>query len=175
MGAGILPFSINNGKIYFLFGKENKFADTPGWSDFGGGQDNHEKPIQTALREAIEETTGFLGNKKDIKKLITQYGIHTIQWNDYTMFLCFIPFDKQLVRYYNNCQSFIQNNLNHHIIKTSKFFEKSEIKWFSVSDLKKKRTVFRPYFRNIVDLLLHNLHTIKHIISKSHHYTRKRH
>jgi hypothetical protein len=37
MGAGVLPATIHNNKIYFLFGKENKFADTPGWSDFGGG------------------------------------------------------------------------------------------------------------------------------------------
>ena len=34
MGAGILPISIHNKKIYLLFGKENKYADTPGWSDF---------------------------------------------------------------------------------------------------------------------------------------------
>uniref|UniRef100_A0A6C0H4Q2 Nudix hydrolase domain-containing protein n=1 Tax=viral metagenome TaxID=1070528 RepID=A0A6C0H4Q2_9ZZZZ len=159
MGAGILPFSIKNNKLYFLFGKENRFADTPGWSDFGGGQDNNERPLQTALREAVEETTGFLGNKKDIKKIITQYGIRTIKWNNYTMFLCYIPYDENLVKYYNNCQKFIQNNLNPKIIKKSKYFEKSEIRWFSVSDLKNKY-LFRPYFRNIVYLLQKNLNVL---------------
>jgi 8-oxo-dGTP pyrophosphatase MutT (NUDIX family) len=160
MGAGILPYSIKKGKIYFLFGKENRFADTPGWSDFGGGQDNSEQPIQTALREAVEETTGFLGSKKDIKRLITQNGVKTIKWNDYTMFLCYMPYDKELVKYYNNCQAFIQKNLDSAVIKKSKYFEKAEIKWFSVADIKKNIGKFRPYFKNIIAELLKNLNII---------------
>ena len=43
MGAGILPTTIHNGKLYFLFGKEGKYEDSaPGFSDFGGGTDNNE-------------------------------------------------------------------------------------------------------------------------------------
>ena len=38
MGAGILPTTIHNNKLYFLFGKENPLEDSSkGWSDFGGG------------------------------------------------------------------------------------------------------------------------------------------
>jgi hypothetical protein len=41
MGAGILPTTIHNGKLYFLFGKEGKYEDSaPGFSDFGGGTKN---------------------------------------------------------------------------------------------------------------------------------------
>ena len=47
MGAGILPTCIYKGKLYFLFGKENKYGDTQGWSDFGGGTDNSETFIQS--------------------------------------------------------------------------------------------------------------------------------
>lgn len=50
MGAGILPTTIHNNKLYFLFGKENKYADTPGWSDIGGGTDNDETFMQTAMK-----------------------------------------------------------------------------------------------------------------------------
>jgi hypothetical protein len=36
--AGILPATIRNGKLWFLFGKENKYEKSaPGFSDFGGG------------------------------------------------------------------------------------------------------------------------------------------
>ena len=45
MGGGILPCTIHNNKLLFLFGKENKYADTPGWSDFGGGKDGNETPL----------------------------------------------------------------------------------------------------------------------------------
>ena len=55
MGAGILPTSIHNNKLYFLFGKENKYEDSAsGFSDFGGGTDNKETFIQTAIREGPE-------------------------------------------------------------------------------------------------------------------------
>ena len=39
MGASILPVTIYNGKLYFLFGKERDIDENPGWSDFGGGTD----------------------------------------------------------------------------------------------------------------------------------------
>ena len=41
MGGGILPTTIHEGRLYFLFGKESKYEDTaPGFSDFGGGNGN---------------------------------------------------------------------------------------------------------------------------------------
>ena len=56
MGGGILPATIHEGKLYFLFGKEGKYEDTaPGFSDFGGGTDNNESLIKTATREGGEE------------------------------------------------------------------------------------------------------------------------
>ena len=58
MGAGVLPTTILNGKLYFLFGKENQYEDSaPGFSDFGGGTDNNEKFLETAVREGGEELT----------------------------------------------------------------------------------------------------------------------
>ena len=73
MGAGILPTTIHNNKLFFLFGKENKYEDSaPGFSDFGGGTDNNETYFETAIREAGEELTGFLGNDNEQDVLNTQ-------------------------------------------------------------------------------------------------------
>ena len=41
MGAGIVPVSLKGDKVVFLFGKENKYNDTPGYSDFGGGREKN--------------------------------------------------------------------------------------------------------------------------------------
>jgi len=49
-GAGILPIAVYKNKLYFLFGKENKYNDTPGWCDFGGGMERGETVIETSLR-----------------------------------------------------------------------------------------------------------------------------
>ena len=87
MGAGILPVSFHKGKLYFLFGKENKYADTPGWSDFGGGIDAGETPLDTVIREAQEETTGFLGGDKEIRAWLKR-GNYKMEFGNYTMFIC---------------------------------------------------------------------------------------
>ena len=76
MGAGILPTTIHKNKLYFLFGKENQYEDSAhGFSDFGGGTDNNESFFKTAIREAGEELTGFLGNDADITKLLKKHDL----------------------------------------------------------------------------------------------------
>ena len=35
-------------------------------------------------------------------------------------------------------------------------FEKSEIRWFTVEELKRERNIFRDYFRNIIDIIIYN-------------------
>lgn len=70
MGAGILPTCIYKNKLYFLFGKENKYADTPGFAEFGGGHDDKESHFETAIREGTEELTGFLGSEDELRKIL---------------------------------------------------------------------------------------------------------
>jgi hypothetical protein len=172
MGAGILPCTIHNNKLYFLFGKENKYADTPGWSDFGGGKDNNETPIQTALREGTEEFTGFLGDEKDIKKLL-KAGVYKIEFNPgsssgsiYTMHIFPMEYDAKLPMYYNNNQRFLQKKMSTKLMKESKVFEKSEIKWMSLDDICKHKTKFRKYFKKACYLLYNEKKRIEEFIRK---------
>jgi ADP-ribose pyrophosphatase YjhB (NUDIX family) len=68
-GAGILPVAVYKNKIYFLFGKENKHNDTPGWCDFGGGIERGETFVETSLRELEEETCGFISKEEIIDSI----------------------------------------------------------------------------------------------------------
>ena len=173
-----MPTAIYKGKLYFLFGKENRNADTPGWADFGGGTDNNETYLQTAIREGIEETTGFLGNEQDLRRLLSR-GTYQIE-NDgrYNMFLFELNYDPQLPFYYNNNQRFLQKRLDPSVIKNTKIFEKAEIRWVCIDDLNKMRGQFRHYFRQIVDRLLSEkaeIYTFMRRRNKSsHNRTRKR-
>jgi hypothetical protein len=160
MGGGILPCTIHNNKLYFLFGKENKYADTPGWSDFGGGKDGHETTMQTALREGAEELTGFLGGQKDIKKLL-KAGTYKIdikpdssKYSLYISHLFAIKYDEKLPFYYNNNQCFLQRKLSENAIKKSRIFEKSQIKWLSLDDVRRKCKTFRKHFQQICKRLI---------------------
>jgi hypothetical protein len=172
MGAGILPTTIHNGKLYFLFGKENKFEDSaPGFSDFGGGTDYSETYLETAVREGAEELTGFLGNPKDIKKLLKKNGTYNIDYNTnghklYRMHIFPMNYDPMLAFYYNNNQRFLQQKLEPEIIKSTKIFEKAEIRWICIDDIIKIRSQFRSYFQNIVDMIYEQKNDIEHFVMK---------
>ena len=72
MGAGLLPVSIRNGEIFFLFGEERKRPNETarGWADFGGTPERNELNIDTAAREGSEELSGFLGTPQKVKELL---------------------------------------------------------------------------------------------------------
>jgi 8-oxo-dGTP pyrophosphatase MutT (NUDIX family) len=157
MGAGILPTTIHNGKLYFLFGKEGKYEDTaPGFSDFGGGTDNTESFLETAVREAGEELTGFLGNSAVIKKMLTKYGTYNIDHKSeghktYRTHIFPFEYNEWLPHYYNNNQQFLQKRLPPKVFKTTKIFEKAEIRWVCVDDLKKMLPEFRFWYKDSIN------------------------
>jgi len=170
MGAGILPTTIHNNKLFFLFGKENRFEDSaPGFSDFGGGTDDNETYTETAVREAGEELTGFLGSDKEVKQMLKKHGTYNIDYktgghHNYRMHIFPFAYDESLVHYYNNNARFLQKRLDPEVIKKTKIFEKAEIRWFCVDDIMKMRPQFRSYFQNIVDMIFEEKDAIKKFI-----------
>jgi hypothetical protein len=184
MGAGILPITIcSDGKIYFLFGKENKYEDSAsGWSDFGGGTDNKESFFQTACREGSEELTGFLGSSNDIAAMLKTKGCdpYTIDYTDksekhgtYRTHLFPLTYDPMLPHYYNNNQRFLQKHLSPEIIQSTKIFEKAEIRWICIDKLKKMRKQFRSFFQHIIDEILANKSEIMRFLKERKPQSRK--
>jgi hypothetical protein len=76
-------------------------------------------------------------------------------------------YDPMLEFYYNNNQRFIQKKIDPSVIKKSKIFEKQEIRWICIDNLKKMRHQFRSYFQNIVDNILTEQKSIYQFIKKS--------
>jgi len=56
MGAGVIPFSVSNGAVYFLFQKTFSGRKTGFLIDFGGGVEPGDNNRQTAIKEFVEET-----------------------------------------------------------------------------------------------------------------------
>lgn len=167
VAGGILPTTIYNNKIYFLFGKERAMDSTPGWSDFAGGVEHNDSQMTTAIREGTEELTGFLGSEKDLKKMLKKHGNIPIQWETYRTHVFPLKYDPALVYYYNNNQRFLQKKLKPSVFKQYKIFEKAEIKWISFEELNKMRKKFRPFYTNVVDKLLENKEVISRFIRSS--------
>jgi len=167
MGAGILPIAKKNNQIYFLFGKENKYNDTPGWADFGGGIEPHENIFNAAVREGWEESTGFLGSPQEIKKKIIKNKKICLDIPDYKTFLLPMEYDEKLVEYFNKCQNCIQKKLSKEIITKTFIFEKQEIKWFSYEELEKKIHLFRPFYQEIIKIIIGKKVFIKKLFNKT--------
>jgi hypothetical protein len=161
MGGGALPVAYNkkNKKVYLLFGKENEYLnkDSPGWSDFGGGEEPGESALDTALREGCEELNGFFGCEGDIKRLVKDNLVTSLNHERYTTFLFEIDYDENLPVYFNNNYKFLKSHVNNLVRhSTNGLFEKSDIKWMTFDDLRKERGTFRSYYRNVVDVILEN-------------------
>jgi len=171
-GAGILPTTIFKNKLYFLLGKENKYEDTaPGFSDFGGGTDNKESFLETAVREGCEELTGFLGSEQDVKNKLERNGTYNIDNKSshgsiYRIHIFPMEYDHLLPFYYNNNQRFLQKRLDTEVIKKSKIFEKAEIRWVCIDEIKKMKSQVRFFFKPIVDRLYNEREDIKKFIMK---------
>jgi len=170
MGAGILPTTIHNNKLYFLFGKESKYEDTaPGFADFGGGTDNSETFLETAVREGSEELTGFLGTINDVRRMLKRHGTFIVEYKaegykPYRTHIFPFVYDEYLPYYYNNNQRFLQKRLPANVFKTTKIFEKAEIRWICIDDIKKMRSQFRFWYVNIIDKILSQENIIKKFI-----------
>jgi len=174
MGAGLIPTSFHDGKLYFLFGRENKYDDSyPNhWADFGGGTDDNETYLETAIREGTEEITGFLGSFSDMKKKLKK-GVYVIEnksngFKPFRTHLFSLNYDEKLPYYYNNNQLFLQKKLDQKIIKNSKIFEKAEIKWFSIDDLIKNKKEFKKWYQVIIEKIINEkMEIMKFIKNKS--------
>ncbi len=183
VAGSILPVSLYNGQLYFLFGKENKMEDSArGFSDFGGGLEGNETPMDTALREGGEELSGFLGDGKNIKKLIRKNGgVFKLVHNDYNVHMFYMDYDPLLPFYFTNFHQFMWARMNKHTLNSSKLYEKQEIRWFSETELKTKNKLFRPFYREIVNKYVEKLPEIRKFIQSkqqrlgSNSCTHKRH
>ena len=163
MGAGILPVAEHNGKLYFLFGKEYNGKK---WSDFGGARDKNETHFDNAIREGYEETDGILGTEKELKKLVNKDRIVKLDVrNEYYSYLFKIPYNVKLPEYFNNHHKFISKHFPSKINKDG-FFEKTEIKWVTMNELKNNHIKFRPFYNNIINIIITHEATILDITRK---------
>lgn len=165
-----MPAAIWNGEVYFLFGKEGKFEDSaPGFSDFGGGTDPHESFLRTAVREAGEELTGFLGPSTHVRQLLRHtYSIdhQSPGYDVYRVHIFPFAYNPWLPFYYNHNQRFLQQHLPSKVFRSTKIFEKAEIRWIASRDLRKLRPTFRCYFRHIVDQLIDQASSIRAFLQR---------
>jgi 8-oxo-dGTP pyrophosphatase MutT (NUDIX family) len=155
VASAFLPVALVNGQLLFLFGREAYNDSSPGFSDFGGGVEKSENIYEAGLREFAEETTGFFGNAKDLKKLVkSNGGIYKMQHNEYHIHIFRMAYDPNLPTYYNNNHKFVYDKLDHTFLQRTRIFEKIEIQWMTAKEMKRRRREFRQFYQEIVDKII---------------------
>lgn len=158
--AGILPYTQDeDGNHYFLFGRERMnnnpaCSDRGLWSDFGGSRDKGETLKNCAIREGCEELCGFLSKSLIKDSIFGQQSIKT-----YTTLFVRLDYKKHrtLPDYLNAHYEFMSR---HPQIKPlvkdpgNGLYEKDKFAWFSLKDIREKREEFRPFYREMLDLII---------------------
>lgn len=162
MGGGILPVSLVNGKLMFLFGKE---VGEKKWGDFGGGKEGKESHFETAIREGCEELNGFFGCKSQLKRLVTDKSVAVIDTDGFKTYIFLIDYDEKLCEYFNNNTKFIKQKMPYKINKKG-LFEKSEIGWFTIEELQHSPGQFRKFYQRVINKIVFHYKDILSIARK---------
>jgi len=170
MGGGILPVAIVNGKLKFLFGRE---AEDSKWGDFGGGREGNETQFETAIREGCEELDGFLGCHSILRDRVKKNMIGVIDTESLKTYVFVTEYDENLPIYFNNHHHFIKKKIPDKIGKNG-LFEKSEIAWFTIDEMKKNRGKFRPFYKKVLDNIIKRSTTLLKLAKKSNQYIMRR-
>ena len=154
MGAGILPVSVHDNNIYVLLSRDYINSKHGGkWSDFGGSREGTETYFQTAVREGWEESDGFLGNKKQISKLIRNNFIKTITIGGYRTYLVYIPYDKTLPDRFRKKFLHVKKTHPEKIYKHG-YYEKDMLKWVQFEDLQNFKQHTRHWYKKFITNLV---------------------
>jgi hypothetical protein len=132
--AGIVPYIIIDGHIYFLLGLE---LSNNKWSGFIGKSQDDETVIQTALREFNEETVNLFEEYSEtiiseLNKTLPKIDTSSTGKNVYIYFLQFPEQSQELIKNFINAKAKLTED---------HYLEKGILKWFNLNDIKKSNRI----------------------------------
>jgi hypothetical protein len=77
-----------------------------------------------------------------------------------------MEYDPKLPEYYNKNHRFLWEKMDKFYLKKTKLFEKIEIEWFSVNEMRERKKEFRNFYQEIVDTLYQEIPKIKTFLNK---------
>lgn len=145
--AGVLIYSINPNtkEIMFLLGKERietEWEDSGKWASFGGGSKMGETVMETAIREFIEETMGFVMSQEAIVKAM-KTALKINCRNNNKQYIVKIPWDSDLPKRYNTHIKLVGKRVFN---LRNGLYEKTKMEWFSLSKINREKHRLRPIF-----------------------------
>ena len=142
-----------------------------GFSDFGGSIEKGETAFNAAVREGSEELTGFLGTSSELKRKLQKTGVYKIKYtfenkNTYIIHIFPMSYDLEFVEHFNNNHAFLWNRMDNKMLNDSKLFETIKVDWFCEDDLNKRMSEYRPFYRDIVSVIISHRLQIRKFMEK---------
>jgi hypothetical protein len=141
--AGIVPYIIIDGDIYFLLGLE---LSNSKWSGFVGNSQNDETIPETALREFNEETVNLFEEyqsfiKEQLNITLPKIDTSSTGKKVYIYFLQFPEESQEVIKNFINSKSKLNEEYYH---------EKGILKWFSLSEINLSSKVLHRLRKTII-------------------------
>lgn len=147
--SGVLPYAVTGEDIFFLVGQEKSGM----WSDFGGKINSEETITDCAIREACEESMGFL----NIDQLNPELSVSN---NKATIFGYEIDYIPEFPELYNNSYTYHSKVLSNILLSSRRYFddigylEKIKMKWITYSEFLNMKPQVRKISRKMIENLM---------------------
>lgn len=126
--SGLVPYFVDKGEIYFIFALDTKYGEM---TDMGGGIEDNEDFVDTAIRELYEESLGIFDFQND-KKFVIENSICVYNSRMTIIFQEIKNFDYKtvLTQYRNLYRDFVYKGNSANLI------ENSLLLWISSKNVK---------------------------------------
>lgn len=185
-GCGVLPVAVvgggrgrggrggqGDGKLMFLLSREQVFKGWKGsgkYADFGGGIEKGENVLDCAAREGYEESMGFMGSLKEMRKKVTPTDKDFVDAftvpneNHHMMFVVRMYYNKYLPKMFRDVFEYVTKcgkrlPEGKYVVSgcPEGFIEKDELRWVGFSELKgmveRGDNSLRPYFARCLEVM----------------------
>lgn len=153
--AGIIPYARVDSRVKLLLGQGHSGK----WSEFGGRVDHDESLLDTAVREFMEEISGFY-REDDVRRGIANqepFLIRSIKPFKTYIYLLEVEYDPELPSYFKNVYSFFlecadgKTVYGAPIISScpSGYLEKTDLWWYNLADVPQKNLVSQTMYKII--------------------------
>ena len=98
----------------------------------------------------MEESSGILGKKQDVRNLIKHHLLGKITDKAYSSWIVEVEYNPSIVQVFrDHFKDALKNNLET-VKKHNGLFEKDKLQWVKLSTLYRKKRMFRPWYKRFI-------------------------
>lgn len=162
--GGIVPFSLNEGNFYFMFGRYCKEIKDYGnlWGELGGKiMSESNKNLENIVRRFWENSNGLIGSRDGLKNYLMREfsNLLVVYIREYNGVIIFLPieYNKNYEKIFMTSMQMNKNLLDKksEIMRVRKkgYMERDQIKWYKFDELVNNKKKFKNSNIELIDII----------------------